>query len=115
MRAIQSTALGKAAIVEISEPDLDDDSILVRPTFIGNNPCDHFIIDMAAVFTENQVVGCDYSGVVEKVGSRVKTDLKPGDKVVGGVAGGMGLDASRGAFQELIPAYGNFIFRCQKK
>ena len=110
MRAIRSTALGRAAIVEVPEPELDNDSVLVRPTFVGNNPCDCLIIDMEAVFTENQVVGCDYSGVVEKVGSAVRTDLKPGDKVVGGVAGGMGLDVTRGAFQELIPAYGDFLF-----
>lgn len=110
MRAISTTALGEASIVEIPEPELKDDSILVRPTYIGNNPCDYFITDMEPFFTQNQVVGCDYCGIVEKIGSNVKTTLKPGDKVVGGVAGGMGADVSRGAFGDLIPAYGDFIF-----
>ena len=93
---------------------MKNDSILVRPTFIGNNPCDFLIVDLQPVFSQGQMVGCDYCGVVVKVGSEVKTDLKPGDKVVGAVAGGVGCDLSRGAFAELIPPYGDLVFPLPK-
>lgn len=114
MRAIQTVALGEAAIIDVPEPDLKDDTILVRPTFIGNNPCDFLITDFEPVFSKGQMVGCDYCGVVEKIGSEVKTDLKPGDKVVGAVAGGVGCDLTRGAFAELIPAYRDLVFPLPK-
>ena len=110
MRAIQSTTLGVASIVEVPEPELKPNTIIVRPTYIGNNPCDYLVTDMELFFTPKQMLGCDYSGIVERIGSDVKTDLKPGDKVCGGLAGGTGTDLTRGAFAELIPAYSDFVF-----
>ena len=114
MRAILTTTLGKAEIVEVPEPDLQPDSILIRPHYVGNNPCDYYITDVEPMFTQNQVVGCDYMGVVEKVGSDAKTSLKPGDKVCGVVAAGAGCDVTRGAFADLLPAYGDFCFPLPK-
>lgn len=114
MRAIQSVELGKAVITDIPEPELKPDSILVRPLYVGNNPCDWLVTDFDFVFTKNQIIGCDYCGVVEKIGSDVKTELKPGDKVTGAVAGGVGCDITRGAFAEKILAYGEFIFPLPK-
>ena len=111
MRAIQSVAVGKAEIVDVQEPELKPDSILVRPHYIGNNPCDWLVVDVEPMFTQNQMIGCDYCGVVEKIGSDVNTDLKLGDKVCGVVAGGAGCDATRGCFGDLFPAYGDFVFR----
>jgi NADPH:quinone reductase-like Zn-dependent oxidoreductase len=114
MRAIQSVAVAKAAIVDVQEPVLKPDSVLVRPHYVGNNPCDWLVTDVEPMFTQSQMIGCDYCGVVEKIGSDVKTDLKPGDKVCGAVAGGVGCDASRGCFGELFPAYGDFVFPLPK-
>ena len=110
MRAIQAISVGKASIIDIPEPELNPDSILVRPHYVGNNPCDWLTVDIEMIFTAGQIVGIDYSGVVEKIGSDVKTDLKPGDKVCGAVAGGVGCDVTRGCFAELVPAYENLCF-----
>jgi NADPH:quinone reductase-like Zn-dependent oxidoreductase len=114
MKAIQSVSLGKAEIVDVPEPELKPDSILVRPLYVGNNPCDILVTDVEPMFKNGQMIGCDYCGIVEKIGADVKRDLKPGDKVVGALAGGVGCDLSRGAFGELIPAYGDFVWRLPK-
>ena len=110
MRAIQSLAVGQASIVDIPEPELKADCILVRPHYVGNNPCDYFVRDIEPMFTKGQILGCDYSGVVEQVGVDVKTSLKPGDTVCGALAAGVGCDPTKGAFAELITAYGDFCF-----
>ena len=114
MRAIQSVALGKAEIVDIPEPELKPDSILVRPHYVANNPCDFIISDIEPLFNKDQVVGCDFAGVVVKIGSSVQTSLNPGDRVFGVVAGGTGCDVTKGAFAELIPSYGDFCFPIPK-
>lgn len=114
MKAIKATSLGNASIVEIPEPDLKPDDVLVRPYYIGNNPCDWLIIDFPPLWTKDQTIGCDYSGVVEKIGSNVNTTLNVGDRVCGAVAGGVGYDTSKGAFADLIPAYGDFCFAVPK-
>ena len=110
MRAIQSVAPGQASIVDLPDPELKPDSILVRPHYVGNNPYDYIVTDIEPMFSKGQVLRCDYSGIVEKIGSNVKTSLKPGDKVCGAVAAGAGCDITRGAFADLIPAYGDFCF-----
>ena len=110
MRAIQSISLGSAKIVEIADPELKPDCILVRPTYVANNPCDPFTIDFDSIFEKGQITGCDYAGTVEAIGSEVQTTLRPGDKVFGAVAAGVGCDTARGAFAELVPAYGDFCF-----
>ena len=96
--------------MDIPEPELKADSILVRPHYVGCNPCDYMTIDMSFAFTEGQVVGVDYSGVVERIGEDVKTDHRPGDRVCGAVAAGVGCDISRGCFADLTPGYGHFVF-----
>ena len=110
MRAIQSVSLGQAAIVEIPDAELTPDSILVRPTYVANNPCDYIVTDLDGLFDKDQIIGCDYAGIVEQIGSNVNTSLKPGDRVCGAVAGGIGCDVTKGAFADLIPAYGDFCF-----
>lgn len=110
MRAIQCISRGRAEIVNIPDPELKENTILVRPTYVANNPCDWFTVDVPHVFTEGQISGCDYAGVVEKVGPDVKTSLKPGDKVFGAVAAGVACDVTRGAFADLIPAYGDACY-----
>ena len=110
MRAIQSASPRQARIVDIPKPKLIANSILVRPHYVGNNPCDWIVTEIEPFFTQDQILGCDYSGVVGEIGAEVHTSLKPGDKVCGVVAAGVGCDVTRGAFAELIPAYGDFCF-----
>ena len=112
MRVIQSTALGEAKVVDV--PELKPDSILVQPHYVGNNPCDWYVTDLEFLFTKDQTLGCDYSGVVVKVGADVQTSLKPGDTVCGVLAGGTAYDTTRGAFAELLPAYGDICFPIPK-
>ncbi|KAK3720779.1 hypothetical protein LTR37_003442 [Vermiconidia calcicola] len=110
MLAIQSVALGRAEIVDVPEPELRSDSILVTPRYVANNLADWIGTDFEYLFTENQVLGCDYTGVVERIGSDAKTTLKPGDEVCGVVAAGEGGDKTRGCFAERFLAYDDFCF-----
>ncbi|TQS33343.1 hypothetical protein Golomagni_06317 [Golovinomyces magnicellulatus] len=54
-----------------------------------------------------QLVCCDYSGVVERVGSAVRNGLKPGDRVAGFVHGCNPSNHENGAFAEYITAKGD--------
>ncbi|KAK5171984.1 uncharacterized protein LTR77_003621 [Saxophila tyrrhenica] len=110
MKAIKATTLGHAEIVEVPEPEVKANTILVRPSYVGINPCDHMVTDYLSHWHQDQILGCDYSGTVEEVGSDVETTLKPGDKVFGPLAAGAAYDHSRGAFGELLPAYGDLCF-----
>ncbi|KAK3716679.1 hypothetical protein LTR37_006309 [Vermiconidia calcicola] len=110
MRAIQSVALGRAELVDVPEPELRSDSILVTPRYVANNPADWIGTDLEYLFAKDQNLGCDYTGVVERIGSDAKTTLKPGDKVCGIVAAGEGGDKTRGCFAERFPAYDDFCF-----
>ena len=114
MRAIQLVSLGHADIVDIPEPQLTPDSILVRPHYVANNPCDWLTADIEGMFDQGQIVGTDFSGVVEKIGSQVETTLRLGEKVCGVVAAGVGCDVTRGCFAELTPAHGDFCFPIPK-
>jgi NADPH:quinone reductase-like Zn-dependent oxidoreductase len=107
MKAIQAVTLGKPQIVNTPNPDPENaNTILVRTRCLGCNPCDVICSNLPPYHKAAQILGCDYSGIVEKVGANLSTSLKPGDRVCGPVAGGVGDDISRGAFAELVPAYG---------
>ena len=47
-------------------------------------------------------VGCDYSGVVEEVGSKVEKPWKKGDRISGFVHGVNALQPEDGAFGEYV-------------
>lgn len=100
-RAIQIQAPGEAKLVSDAPiPKLRDDYIKVKTVAVALNPTDWKHIDFLA--TKGAIVGCDYSGIVEEVGSAVTNGLKVGNKVAGFVHGseslsppGIGLPTDR--------------------
>jgi len=77
---------GNAVLRSIAVPDLRDDYILVKTIALALNPTDWTSID--AVGDDGTIVGCDYAGIVEKVGSAVKKNFKKGDRIAGFAHGG---------------------------
>ncbi|CAG8111471.1 unnamed protein product [Penicillium olsonii] len=86
-------------------PELPDDYILVKTKAVALNPTDWRHIDF--VPCKGAIVGCDYSGIVEAVGPRVKKSFKKGDRVAGFVHGSDVVRPSGGAFAEYITAKGD--------
>ena len=84
--AIQTRGPGDAKVVsDVPMPRLRDDFIIVKPEFVALNPVDTLFIDYLP--SPGAIVGCDYSGIVQEVGSAV-TNLQKGDRVAGFAHGG---------------------------
>lgn len=84
--AIQIKGPGKAQIVKDTPmPKLRDDYIIVKTAAVALNPTDWKQIDYLP--SPGAIVGCDYSGVVERVGPAVKHGPHVGDRVMGMVHG----------------------------
>lgn len=77
---------GHAALRLIAIPTLRDDYLLIRTVTIALNPTDWTTLD--AKGDNGTIVGCDYAGIVEEVGSAVTRDFKKGDRVAGFAHGG---------------------------
>lgn len=85
-KAIVYVEKGKAAIQEIPVPKLRDEYVLVKVNAVGINPTDWKHIDFART-GPGSIIGCDYAGVVEAVGSKVTKAFKKGDRISGVVHG----------------------------
>lgn len=86
MKAIKITSTGKAEVLDgVPVPKLRDGYILVRTKAVSANPTDWKHIDLFA--SPGATVGCDYRGVVERVGLDVQNGIKVGDRVAGMVHG----------------------------
>ena len=85
-KAIVIAAQGKAELVnDHPVPELKPKNIIVKTTAVALNPIDYMVTDYFDA--TGALIGCDYAGVVEKVGDEVTIDLKPGDRVAGFVHG----------------------------
>lgn len=99
-----------ASIVELPDPDLADDGVLIRVRAASVNGFDVFqangylIPMMEHVFPT--VVGRDFAGVVEAVGSS-RTDVAAGDEVLGFVTSAPPLHD--GTYAEFIAGAGNLV------
>lgn len=86
--AVVGNGPGQSALLDLPYPSLPgDDWIIVRTTAVGLNPIDYkhlFFPGESSV--DGAVLGHDYAGVVEEVGSRV-TRFTKGDRVGGAVNG----------------------------
>jgi NADPH:quinone reductase-like Zn-dependent oxidoreductase len=86
MKAIRIKEAGKAEVVtDATIPELRDDYILVKTKAVALNPTDWKHIDYLA--SPGAIVGCDYSGIVERVGPKVRNGIQVGDRVTGMVHG----------------------------
>ncbi|KAL6797815.1 GroES-like protein [Trichoderma sp. SZMC 28013] len=104
--AIQIKGPGKAQIVKDTPmPKLRDDYIIVKTAAVALNPTDWKQIDYLP--SPGAIVGCDYSGVVEKVGPAVKHGPHVGDRVMGMVHGNNHSNHEDGAFAEHVAAKGD--------
>ncbi|KAE8153645.1 hypothetical protein BDV25DRAFT_136764 [Aspergillus avenaceus] len=108
-RAIRTRQPGVAELVHDAPlPAMPDDYILVKTKAVALNPTDWKHIDF--VPCNGTVVGCDYAGVVEAVGSKVKKPFESGDRVCGFVHGCNVLRPSGGAFGEYVVAKGDLQY-----
>ena len=91
-------------LMDLPEPRLGPDVVLVRVKYAGVNPADWKIregyIDDWFESHFPLVMGCDMAGVVERTGLGV-TEFSPGDEVVGYVRAD---HMQRGTYGELVAA-----------
>ena len=118
---------GRATLEDVPLPEVPDDYILVKTKAgifslcspsprissaagltrykVALNPTDWRHIDF--VPCTGATVGCDYSGIVEAVGPRVKKAFKKGDRVAGFVHGSNAVRNNGGAFAQYVIAKGD--------
>lgn len=107
MRAIAITEYGSPEVlqaVDLPEPPVGPDVVLVRARAAGVNPVDYVVrrgyLDGAFPSHFPLVPGWDLAGVVERVGPAV-TEFAPGDEVIGYVRRD---HIQHGTYAELVPA-----------
>jgi NADPH:quinone reductase-like Zn-dependent oxidoreductase len=86
MKAVQLQTKGESAVFVDNRPipALPENCLLVRTIAVGLNP--HELIDILppwAISDPGNLLGCDYAGIVEAVGSEVTRNFKKGDRVCG--------------------------------
>lgn len=97
----------KAALVsDRAIPSLRDEYILVKTVAVALNPTDWKHIDFGLA-SPGCLIGCDYAGVVEAVGPKVKKPFKKGDRIAGFAHGGNSVQPEDGAFAEYIVVKGD--------
>jgi NADPH:quinone reductase-like Zn-dependent oxidoreductase len=86
MQAIQLDVKGERAIFVNNRPIpvIPKDCLLVKTIAVGLNPHDLMDIYPPWSFSDpGDLLGCDYAGIVEEVGSEVERNFKKGDRVCG--------------------------------
>lgn len=91
-------------------PRLRDDYILVKTHAVALNPTDwkHVAYGRAK---DDALIGCDFAGVVEKVGPAVTKAWKAGDPICGVTHGANLVNSEDGAFAQYIVAKGDLQMR----
>lgn len=85
MKAIAVIEGRKAVITDVPVPHGRDGWVLVKVKAVAINPTDWKHIDHGHA-DPGALIGCDYAGVVEKVGANVA--FEKGDRIAGFVHGG---------------------------
>ncbi|KDN36241.1 hypothetical protein RSAG8_11004, partial [Rhizoctonia solani AG-8 WAC10335] len=91
---------------DVSVPTLDANEVLVQVHSVAQNPTDWKHAENAP---HGNIIGCDFSGTVVKLGSDSITRVKVGDTVSGFVHGGNYKD--RGAFAQYLKAEADLIWK----
>ncbi|KAI1017795.1 hypothetical protein LB504_003821 [Fusarium proliferatum] len=116
---ISSKATMQAVVIEGDQARLDrtrkipkqsDDMLLVRPVSVALNPTDWRHIRGRRA-KDGCIVGCDYAGIVESVGSAVTKKWKTGDRIFGVAHGANLVNPDAGAFAEVISVIGDLQMR----
>lgn len=93
-------------------PSIEPDMILVKTVAVALNPTD---FKMHANFqSPGATIGCDFSGVVVRVGSEAASrpcSFKVGDRVCGAVHGSNPIDHQTGSFAEYVRAAANLVLK----
>ncbi|KAF5597580.1 TOXD [Fusarium subglutinans] len=92
---------------DIPIPSISSNEILVKVKAVALNPTDFKHLDI--ISPPNSIIGCDYAGVVHKVGDSAKDKWKIGDRVAGAVHGGLYPD--KGAFAEYLKIDADLAFK----
>ncbi|RAH65910.1 zinc-binding alcohol dehydrogenase family protein [Aspergillus aculeatinus CBS 121060] len=108
-RAVIVRERGQVALVDdLPIPSLPDDYILVKTRAVALNPTDWKHVDFESC--NGAVVGCDYAGIVEAIGSQVRKSWKKGERIAGFVHGCDIMRPHGGAFAEYVIAKGDLQF-----
>ncbi|KAK3387741.1 putative zinc-binding oxidoreductase ToxD [Podospora didyma] len=105
MKAIKIIGKGETEIQDVPIPTLRDDCVLVKVKAVALNPTDWKHIDYSGV--PGATSGCDFAGVIEKIGSKVTKNWNEGDRIAGFVHGCNGVRPDEGAFAEYCVAKGD--------
>lgn len=111
-KRLLSFALGRslgngALIADIPIPQITENEVLVKVCAVALNPID--IKDIDFVSPRNSVAGCDYVGLVTKVGKNSAQRWKVGDRIAGFVHGGQYPDV--GSFAEYLKVDGDLAWK----
>lgn len=93
-----------------SVPALQDDLVLVRPMAVALNPTDWRHVQYGRA-KDGCILGCDYAGIVESVGSAVSDRWKPGDRIFGCAHGANLANPDDGVFAEFAAVLGDLQMR----
>ncbi|KAE9366718.1 GroES-like protein [Stipitochalara longipes BDJ] len=85
MKAYKLLSKGNAAIVDAPKPTLRPEYLLIKVSCIALNPSDWKHVRETDFFpgSDPLTVGCDFSGIVEEIGTAVTQPFKLGDRVWG--------------------------------
>lgn len=105
--ALLSRFLRKSYVGEIETPEPESHEIQIKTVSVALNPTDFKLPPLT--IPGGKIVGCDYGGVVTKVGDAV-TKFKPGDRVFGVVHGSNSYRT--GAFSEYFVMNEGLVGKC---
>jgi NADPH:quinone reductase-like Zn-dependent oxidoreductase len=98
---------GGRVLDNVPIPTMSSDEILVKVRAVALNPTDFKHIDMLSPL--HSIIGCDFAGLVNKVGDAAKGKWRVGDRVAGVVHGGLFPD--KGSFAEYLKVDADLIWR----
>ncbi|KAF8579984.1 GroES-like protein [Ramaria rubella] len=106
MRALVVQEGKTVAVQDVPVPTLGDNEVLIKVVAIAQNPTDWKHVEFRS--PPGTIIGCDFSGIVVKLGGAPAVHLKPGDHVAGFVQGGHWND--RGAFAEYLKTDSDLVW-----
>ncbi|KAB5590280.1 Zinc-binding oxidoreductase ToxD [Ceratobasidium theobromae] len=107
MKALTVQEGKRVEVDEIPVPSLEANDVLIRVHSIAQNPTDWKHTDFVSPI--GNIIGCDFSGTVVKLGSGSITRVKVGDTVAGFVHGGNYKD--RGAFAQYVKTDSDLVWK----